>query len=148
MTGHTHRKTIADIAAGHAELDTFRVAAKAAGLMWTLKYAGPFTLFAPTDSAFESLPKGVVDALLRDREKLTAVLTYHLVPAKLAAAGFAEGHSAKLRTVFGSALHAHRRDGRVQVNDAALTTTDLVASNGVVHIIDSVLIPGGQPCLS
>ena len=132
----------ADIIETAAAAGSFTVLAKAieaAGLTATLKGEGPFTVFAPTDEAFAQLPEGTVDALLKDKAKLTAILTYHVVPAKVMAGDVARMPSAK--TVNGQELWIKAMDGKVKVNKATVTGADIVASNGVIHVIDQVLMP-------
>ena len=111
---------------------------QAAGLVETLSSPGPFTVFAPTDAAFAKLPAGTIDSLLKDIPKLTAVLTYHVVPGKVMAADVVKSTSAK--TVQGQSITIDTRDG-VQVDNAKVMTTDVVADNGVIHIIDQVMLP-------
>ena len=109
----------------------------AAGLIDTLKGKGPFTVFAPTDAAFAKIPKADLDALLKDKAKLTAVLTYHVVPGKVMAADVKAG---KVKTVQGSEITITTVGG-VTVDKAKVTATDIVADNGVIHVIDTVIIP-------
>jgi uncharacterized surface protein with fasciclin (FAS1) repeats len=109
----------------------------AAGLIDTLKGKGPFTVFAPTDAAFAKIPKADLDALLKDKAKLTAVLTYHVVPGKVMAA---EVKAGKVKTVQGSEITITTMGG-VMVDKAKVTATDIVADNGVIHVIDTVIIP-------
>jgi len=129
------------IAAGNFK--TLVTAVQAAGLVDTLKGAGPFTVFAPTDNAFEKLPKGTVEGLLKDIPKLKAVLTYHVVAGKVTSADVVKLKRAK--TVQGSEIkidssrwHGH---GNVKINDAEIVKADIVADNGVIHVIDKVLMP-------
>lgn len=105
-------------------------AVKAAGLVDTLKAKGPYTVFAPTDAAFDKLPAGTLEALLADKDKLVQILTYHVVPGKLDASSVVA--SSELTTVEGSSL---------KVSDIKIAKTDVMASNGVIHVIDEVLIP-------
>jgi uncharacterized surface protein with fasciclin (FAS1) repeats len=130
-------KDIVDTAAAAGSFSTLVTAVKAAGLVETLKGKGPFTVFAPTDAAFAKIPKADLDALLKDKAKLTAVLTYHVVPAKVMAKDVKAGDAA---TVNGKPLKISTDNG-VMVNDANVTATDVKASNGVIHVIDSVLMP-------
>jgi uncharacterized surface protein with fasciclin (FAS1) repeats len=109
-----------------------------AGLVETLKGEGPFTVFAPTDEAFAAVPKETLDALAADKAMLTKVLTYHVVPGKVMAAQIAAGDVA---TVAGPTVKLSVADGKVMVNDATVTTADVAASNGVIHIIDKVILP-------
>jgi uncharacterized surface protein with fasciclin (FAS1) repeats len=118
---------------------TLARAIEAVELTWTLKGEGPFTVFAPTDEAFAELPQGSLDALLRDREKLKAVLTYHVLPRKVTSAGVAALTSA--RTMNGLELSIAATDGKVTVGKAVITRADIPASNGVIHVIDTVLLP-------
>lgn len=128
---------IVETAVAAGQFKTLATALQAAGLVDTLKGAGPFTVFAPTDEAFAKVPKADLDALLADKAKLSAVLTYHVVSGKVMAADVKAG---KVRTVQGSDLTV-RTDGGVTVDAAKVVKTDIVASNGVIHVIDSVVIP-------
>lgn len=129
---------IVDTAIAAGNFDTLVAAVQAADLVDTLKGEGPFTVFAPTDEAFDKIPKADLDALLADKEKLTEVLTYHVVAGKVMAADVADMSSAE--TVQGSSLAISTTDG-VKVDDATVVTTDIKASNGVIHVIDTVLMP-------
>ena len=132
--------TIVDIAAGNPDFSTLVAAVKAAGLVETLSGDGPFTVFAPTNEAFAKLPEGKVDALLADIPTLKKILTYHVVAGKVMAADVVGLDSAT--TVQGDEVKIAVVDGKVKLNDAAMVTaTDLEASNGVIHVIDTVLIP-------
>jgi uncharacterized surface protein with fasciclin (FAS1) repeats len=133
-------KDIVDTAVGAGNFKTLATALTAltaAGLVDTLKGPGPFTVFAPTDEAFAKVPKADLDALLKDKAKLTAVLTYHVVSGKVMAADVKPG---KVKTVQGSELTVATMGG-VMVDKAHVSTADIVADNGVIHVIDSVLIP-------
>jgi uncharacterized surface protein with fasciclin (FAS1) repeats len=132
---------IVDTAASAGQFNTLVTAIKAAGLVETLKSPGPFTVFAPTDDAFAKLPAGTVEGLLKpeNKEKLVAILTYHVVPGKIMAADLA-GKSASVATVQGSNVDVDGTSG-VMVNKSKVTTADIVASNGVIHVIDTVLLP-------
>ena len=130
-------KDIVDTAVAAGNFKTLATALTAAGLVDTLKGKGPFTVFAPTDAAFAKIPKADLDALLKDKAKLTAVLTYHVVPGKVMAADVKAG---KVKTVQGSELTISTTGG-VMVDKAKVTTTDIVANNGVIHVIDSVIMP-------
>jgi uncharacterized surface protein with fasciclin (FAS1) repeats len=132
---------IVAVAANAGQFNTLIAAVKAAGLVETLQSAGPFTVFAPTDAAFAKLPKGTVEALLKDKEKLTAILTYHVVPGKVTAADIIRSGGAEPATVNGAPVSITIRDGLVYVDAAQVTTADIQASNGVIHVIDSVIIP-------
>jgi uncharacterized surface protein with fasciclin (FAS1) repeats len=130
-----------DIVETAVEAGSFNTLAKAlteAGLVETLKGAGPFTVFAPTDEAFAKLPAGTLESLLTDKQKLTAVLTYHVVPGKVMAADVLRLTSAK--TVEGQEVKISTMSG-VMVNDAHVVKTDILASNGVIHVIDKVILP-------
>jgi uncharacterized surface protein with fasciclin (FAS1) repeats len=118
---------------------TLAKALQAAGLVETLKGEGPFTVFAPTDEAFAKLPEGTLDALLKDKKKLTAILTYHVVPGEVTSEQVAALTSAK--TVNGKELSIAAADGKVTVGNATVTQADVQATNGVIHVIDSVLLP-------
>ncbi len=130
-------KDIVDTAVAAGNFKTLATALQAAGLVDTLKGKGPFTVFAPTDAAFAKVPKADLDALLKDKAKLTAVLTYHVVPGKVMAADVKAG---PVKTVQGGSLTISTTGG-VMVDGAKVTATDIVASNGVIHVIDSVVIP-------
>jgi uncharacterized surface protein with fasciclin (FAS1) repeats len=131
------KKVIVTAALAAGSFKTLATALTAAGLIDTLKGPGPFTVFAPTDAAFAKVPKAQLDALLADKAKLTAVLTYHVVPGKVMAADVKAG---MVQTVQGSSLTI-KTDSGVMVDGAKVTATDIVASNGVIHVIDSVVIP-------
>lgn len=133
------KKDIVDTAVAAGGFTTLVAAVQAAELVDTLKSEGPFTVFAPTDEAFAKIPAADLDALLADKEKLTAVLTYHVVPGKVLAADVVGMTSAG--TVQGSALTIDASDG-VMVDSAKVIKTDIEASNGVIHVIDTVLMPG------
>ena len=130
-------KDIVDTAVGAGNFKTLAAALQAAGLVDTLKGKGPFTVFAPTDEAFAKVPKAQLDALLADKAKLTAVLTYHVVSGKVMAKDVKAG---KVKTVQGSELTVATAGG-VMVDNAKVTATDIVADNGVIHVIDTVVIP-------
>nr|WP_275974449.1 fasciclin domain-containing protein [Argonema galeatum] len=130
---------IVDTAVNAGSFSTLVAAVKAANLVDTLKGAGPFTVFAPTDEAFAKLPEGTVDALLKDIPKLKKILTYHVVSGKVMAADVVKLKSAT--TVEGSDVKIDASNGGVKVNDAKVSTADVAADNGVIHIIDTVLIP-------
>ena len=129
---------IVDIAASAGSFDTLVTAVKAAGLVDTLKGEGPFTVFAPTDDAFAKIPKADLEALLADKEALIRVLTYHVVPGKVLAADVGGLESAQ--TVQGQSLSIDTSSG-VKVDGANVVKTDILASNGVIHVIDSVVMP-------
>jgi uncharacterized surface protein with fasciclin (FAS1) repeats len=135
------QKDIVDTAVAAGSFSTLVRALEAAGLVATLKSAGPFTVFAPTDEAFAKLPAGVLEDLLRpeNKAKLQAILTYHVVPGKVMANQVTGLTSAK--TVNGKALRVAVRDGKVMIDDAHVIKTDIETSNGVIHVIDSVVLP-------
>ncbi|RTQ52440.1 fasciclin domain-containing protein [Hymenobacter gummosus] len=137
----TPDKDIVDNAANSKDHTTVVAAVKAAGLVETLKGTGPFTVFAPTNTAFEALPAGTVEGLLKpeSKAKLTKVLTYHVVPGALKAADLKDGQ--ELTTVEGEKLKVTVKDGTVMVGGATVTIPDVVSSNGVTHVIDKVLLP-------
>lgn len=132
-----HAKDIVDTAVAAGSFKTLATALQAAGLVDTLKGKGPFTVFAPTDEAFAKVPKAQLDALLKDKAKLTAVLTYHVVPGKVMAADVKAG---KVKTVQGGELTVSTTGG-VKVDAANVIKTDIVADNGVIHVIDAVVLP-------
>jgi len=130
-------KDIVDTAVAAGSFKTLAAALQAAGLVETLKGKGPFTVFAPTDEAFAKIPKADLDALLKDKAKLTAVLTYHVVPGKVMAKDVKAG---KVKTVQGSELTVVTTGG-VTVDNAKVVKTDITADNGVIHVIDTVVLP-------
>ena len=132
---------IVTVAATSGDFNTLVAAVKAAGLVETLQGDGPFTVFAPTDEAFAKLPAGTVDSLLlpENKQKLVAILTYHVVPGEVLAADVVKLSSAN--TVEGQPVSISADAAGVRVNDANVIATDVMASNGVIHVIDSVLIP-------
>ena len=137
--GHT-AGTIVEVAVGNPDFSTLVAALKAAGLVETLSGAGPFTVFAPTNAAFAKLPAGTVESLLKpeNKAKLTAILTYHVVAGKVLAKDVVTLKTAT--TVQGGAVAIDVSNG-VKVNDATVTATDVMGSNGVIHVIDTVLMP-------
>lgn len=141
MTTRGEPNDIVDIAATAGSFETLVAAVKAAGLVETLKGDGPFTVFAPTDEAFEKLPAGTLESLLEpeNRDQLRAILTYHVVPGKLMAAELAKRDSA--RTVQGGEVRFSTKYGKAMVDEAEIVKADIVASNGVIHVIDSVILP-------
>ena len=153
LTIQAQKKDIVDIAAGSDVHTTLVAAVKAAGLVPTLKSSGPFTVFAPVNEAFSKLPAGTVDFLLKPENKdaLTKILTYHVVAGNLDAAAVMEAikkgnGTAVLKTVSGGSLSASLDNGKVKLTDekggaAYVTITDLKGSNGVIHVIDTVVIP-------
>lgn len=132
---------IVDIAASNGNFTTLVAAVQAADLVDTLKSPGPFTVFAPTDAAFAALPKGTVETLLKpeNRDQLVSVLTYHVVPGAITSDQLA-GKRAQVKTVQGKTVHVNGMSG-VHVNKSRVTAADIIASNGVVHVIDRVLLP-------
>ena len=134
-------KNIVENAAGSSDHTTLVAAVKAAGLAETLSGTGPFTVFAPTNEAFDKLPKGTVESLLKPEMKadLTSVLTFHVVPGTFKAADLKDGQ--KLKTVQGKELTVSVKDGKVMINGATVTIADVVSSNGVTHVVDAVLLP-------
>jgi uncharacterized surface protein with fasciclin (FAS1) repeats len=136
----SHAKDIVDTAVGAGTFTTLVAAVEAAGLVETLKGEGPFTVFAPTDAAFAALPAGTVEDLLKpeNKDKLTAILTYHVVPGKVMSTDLTEGM--KAATVQGGEVTI-TLDGGAKVNGATVSTADIEATNGVIHVIDQVIMP-------
>ncbi len=136
-------KDIVDTAVAAGQFNTLAAALGAAGLVETLKGPGPFTVFAPTDAAFAALPAGTVEELLKpeNKAKLASILTYHVVSGKVMAADVVKLSEAE--SVGGPKLKIMSEGGKVMINDATVTTADIAASNGVIHVIDKVLIPAG-----
>lgn len=134
------KKDIVDIAAGNDDFSTLVAAVKAGGLVDTLKGEGPFTVFAPTNEAFAKLPAGTVESLLKpeNKDKLVAILTYHVVAGKVMAADVAAGEVA---TVNGQKATISITDGKVSIDSAGVVATDIEGSNGVIHVIDTVILP-------
>jgi len=140
--GLAQEKDIVDTAVAAGNFKTLASALPQAGLVETLKGPGPFTVFAPTDEAFAKVPKKDLDALLKDKKKLARVLTYHVVPGKVLAADvLALKDGSKVKTVEGESLTLHIAEGKVKVDGASVVQTDIVASNGVIHVIDAVVVP-------
>lgn len=139
--GEMKSKDIVDTAVGAGQFNTLAAALDAAGLIETLKGDGPFTVFAPTDEAFSRLPEGTIDNLLKpeNRDQLTAILTYHVVAGKVLAEDVVKLTSAK--TVNGAEVTVRVQDGGVRIDDANVVKTDIGASNGVIHVIDNVILP-------
>lgn len=137
----TTQKDIVDTAVAAGSFKTLAAALKAADLVDTLKSKGPFTVLAPTDDAFAKLPAGTVETLLKpeNKAKLVKILTYHVIPGKAMAADVVKMTSAK--TVEGSEVKIAVMDGKVKVNDANVVKTDIACSNGVIHVIDAVIMP-------
>lgn len=144
LTGFTSnamqpKSDIVDTAVEAGNFSTLVTAVEAAGLVETLKGDGPFTVFAPTDEAFAKIPEDQLNALLADKEKLTAVLTYHVVPGKVMAADVVNLDSAA--TVQGQSVAIKVKDGKVYVDNAMVAAADIETSNGVIHVIDTVILP-------
>jgi uncharacterized surface protein with fasciclin (FAS1) repeats len=136
--GTMAKKNIVETAVEAGQFNTLVAAVKAAGLVETLSGKGPFTVFAPTDDAFAKLPEGTVEALLKDKDKLTAILTYHV-----AAGNYKAGDVVKMKaieTVNGKSLMIKVMDGKVKIDNAYVIKTDIETSNGVIHVIDAVVI--------
>jgi uncharacterized surface protein with fasciclin (FAS1) repeats len=129
---------IVDTAVSAGQFNTLAKALKEAGLVDTLKGTGPFTVFAPTDAAFAKIPADQLNALLADKAKLTKVLTYHVVPGKVTSD---QVRSGEVATVEGQSLRIDASAGSVKVNDAKVIKTDIMATNGVIHVIDTVVLP-------
>jgi uncharacterized surface protein with fasciclin (FAS1) repeats len=134
-------KDIVEVAAAAGSFKTLLAAAEAAGLVGTLKSAGPLTVFAPTDEAFAKLPAGTVEALLKDPVKLAAILKYHVVPGRVLAADVVKAGKAQPATAQGGKLDVRVLDGKVKVDAATVVKADVLASNGVIHVIDTVVLP-------
>lgn len=137
---HSHKSNIVETAVAVGSFETLVAAVKAAGLVETLSGEGPFTVFAPTDEAFAALPKGTVESLLKPENKdtLVSILTYHVVPAKVKAKDVKAGEAP---TVNGQTMTIEVKDGNVMVEGAKVIKTDVMASNGVIHVIDKVIMP-------
>ncbi len=133
-----HSMDIVDTAVGAGTFNTLVAAVTAAGLVDTLKGEGPFTVFAPTDEAFAALPEGTVEALLADPEALAAILTYHVIAGKVMSTDLSEGLTA---TTVNGADVTITLEGGAKVNGANITAADIEASNGVIHVIDAVILP-------
>lgn len=138
FAGSYGKKDIVDTAVEAGTFETLVAAVSAAGLVDTLKGDGPFTVFAPTDEAFAALPEGTVEALLEDIPTLTAILTYHVVPGKVMSTDLSDGMTAT--TVQGGDLTVDLSDG-VKINDASVVAADVETSNGVIHVINQVILP-------
>ncbi|WP_308987766.1 fasciclin domain-containing protein [Roseibacillus persicicus] len=133
-------KTVVEAAAGNEDFSTLVAAVKAAGLVDTLSSEGPFTVFAPTNAAFEKLPEGTVETLLKpeNKDKLVSILTYHVVSGKVMAA---DVKTMKVKTVQGTEADVKVEDGKVTIDKANVVATDIVTGNGVIHVIDTVILP-------
>ena len=132
--------TVVEAAAGNEDFSTLVAAVKAAGLAETLSGEGPFTVFAPTNEAFEKLPEGTVEMLLKpeNKEKLVSILTYHVVPGKVMAA---DVKTMKVKTVEGTEASVTAEDDKVMIDKATVVATDIETGNGVIHVIDTVIMP-------
>lgn len=141
LPAQTQDADIVDTAVSAGSFNTLVAAVQAAGLVDTLKGDGPFTVFAPTDEAFAALPEGTVETLLlpENKDQLVEILTYHVVPAKVMSSDIA-GKRAKVLTVQGDRLSVNAKRG-VKVNDAEVVQADIEASNGVIHVVDAVILP-------
>lgn len=133
------KKDIVDTAVEAGTFKTLAAALTEAGLIETLKAEGPFTVFAPTDEAFEKLPEGTVEGLLKDKEALKKILLYHVVSGNVSSTDVVKLDKAK--TVNGQEIMIKVKDGNVHINESQVKTADVYASNGIIHIIDTVLIP-------
>jgi len=147
---HTHTektpmKNIVQVAVDAGNFKTLASALQAAGLVDALQGPGPFTVFAPTDAAFAKLPAGTLDQLLADKQRLTSILTYHVISGRVMAADVINAKGAKPATLNGQTLDITVRGDKVYVNGAQVITADIVASNGVIHVIDHVLVPTPTP---
>ncbi|MEO9019249.1 MAG: fasciclin domain-containing protein [Gemmatimonadaceae bacterium] len=138
-------KNIVEVAVEAGNFKTLVAALKAADLVSALEGPGPFTVFAPSDAAFAKLPAGTVDGLLADKAKLASILTFHVISGKVMAADVIKSNGAKPVTLNGETLDIVVRDGKVYVDGAQVVTADIIASNGVIHVIDKVLIPAAKP---
>jgi uncharacterized surface protein with fasciclin (FAS1) repeats len=140
MAGKGYQKDIVDTAVANEDFSTLVAAVKAAGLVDTLKSDGPFTVFAPTNDAFAKLPEGTVATLLKpeNKDKLVAILTYHVIPGKVMAK---DVKPMAAKTVQGEKVNFTKKYGKVKINDATIVATDIETSNGVIHVIDTVILP-------
>lgn len=138
---HAQDKDIVDTAVAAGSFNTLAKALTAAGLIDTLKSAGPFTVFAPTDEAFAKVPKAQLEALLNNKEALIKVLTYHVVKGKVPASEVVKLNGKAVGTVEGSTVKVKVDGGKVMVNNANVVKTDIMTSNGVIHVIDTVILP-------
>lgn len=138
-TQATTAKTVVDIAAGNPDFSTLVTAVKTAGLAGTLSGPGPFTVFAPTNAAFAKIPPAQLQAILADQQQLTSILTYHVVPGKVMAADLKK--SQRVKTVEGSKVLIVKSKKGAKIGGVDIVATDIVGSNGVIHVIDEVLIP-------
>jgi len=137
------KPTVVEIAVGNEDFSTLVAAVKAAGLVEALSSEGPFTIFAPTNDAFAKLPDGTVESLLKpeNKDKLAAILKYHVVAGKVMAADVSAG---KVETLNGAKATITVKDGKVMIDKANVVKTDIVGSNGVIHVIDAVILPASK----
>jgi len=135
------KQDIVDTAVASGKFPTLVKLVQTAGLVETLKSKGPFTVFAPTEEAFAKLPKATVDALLKDKKALAEVLTYHVVPGKVLAADVVKMNGKSANTAQGQKVKVAVKNGTVMINKSKVVQTDIMTSNGVIHVIDTVLIP-------
>ena len=143
VVAQTSPSTIVDVAAGNSTFSTLVAAVTAADLVGTLSSPGPFTVFAPTNAAFDKLPAGTVASLLKPENKgqLVNILTYHVVSGKVLSGTVVTLNGKNVKTVNGATVRVTVKNGKVMVNNANVTAVDVAASNGVIHVIDSVLLP-------
>jgi uncharacterized surface protein with fasciclin (FAS1) repeats len=139
--GNQDKKDIVDTAVGAGSFNTLVTAVQTAGLVETLKGEGPFTVFAPTDEAFAKLPAGTVDALLKDKEKLKKILLYHVVSGNVMAKDVVKLNGKTVKTVQGSPAKITVMGDKVMLNNANVVKTDIACTNGVIHVIDTVIMP-------
>lgn len=135
------KQDIVDTAVASGKFPTLVKLVQTAGLVETLKSKGPFTVFAPTEEAFAKLPKATVDALLKDKKALAEVLTYHVVPGRVLAADVVKMNGKSAKTAQGQKVKVKVKNGTVMINKSKVVQTDILTSNGVIHVIDTVLIP-------
>jgi uncharacterized surface protein with fasciclin (FAS1) repeats len=143
VVAQTTPGTIVDVAAGNSSFGTLVAAVTAADLVGTLSGDGPFTVFAPTNAAFNKLPAGTVNSLLKpeNKDQLVSILTYHVVAGKVLSGDVVKLNGQNVKTVNGATVRVTVRNGKVMVNNANVTAVDVEASNGVIHVLDSVLLP-------
>jgi uncharacterized surface protein with fasciclin (FAS1) repeats len=144
LSAQAPAKDLVVVAAEAGSFKTLLAAAEAAGLVGVLKGTGPLTVFAPTDEAFAKLPAGTVEGLLKDPKKLAAILSYHVVPGKVMSADVVKAGSAQPATAQGQTLNVRVVDGKVKVDGATVVKADVLASNGVIHVIDTVVLPRAE----
>jgi uncharacterized surface protein with fasciclin (FAS1) repeats len=138
LGAHAQAADLVETASTSGNFKTFLAAAKAAGISDTLKNSGPYTVFAPSDSAFNQLPPGTVNSLMKDKAKLAKILAYHVIPGKVTVADVKPG---QVKTLEGDSLKLTSDNGKVTVNHANVIQSDLIADNGVIHEIDAVVLP-------